>query len=227
MIIFLIQLKEYFKEWYNHINKKELIEIINFLNNEYKIKKISPDKGDIFKIFSLCDYSKLKVVIIGQDPYPQAKKATGIMFGNNCEPLSPSLEVIKETILDYTNPEHIYREFDITLESWANQGVLLLNSSLTVEENKIGSHINLWRRFMSSFIESLSEANSSVIFILFGDTAKTFKSYIHKDCIVLQEKHPAYYIRMNKKMPDTVFKTTNYILEKQYKTNIKWFNEMK
>ena len=112
---------------------------------------------------------------------------------------------------------------DQTLLSWCNQGILMLNSALSVEEGKPSSHLLLWKPFMTSFIKSLSEWNSGLVYILFGTNAWELKSYINgKLNDVLLEKHPAYYARMGVKMPFRVFEETNKLLVNKYNQTIKW-----
>lgn len=216
-------LNDYFKDWIRYLDIKELQKVMTSLDIEYKVKKISPAKGDVFKAFNLCEYKDLKVIIIGQDPYPQANIATGVMFGNRTEPLSPSLKVLKESLINPEMPDYKSYYIDITLESWLKQGVLLLNSALTVEENKVGTHTMLWRNFIATFIKNVSEVNPGLIFVLLGNQAKTFKPYIHKNCHVLIEQHPAYYVRINRKMPNTVFKEVNRILKSSNNFKINWY----
>lgn len=213
----------YFGEWGRYLDFITLKKILTTLDLEYKTKKISPQKGDVFKVFDVCPYDKLKVVMLGQDPYPQHGIATGIMFGNNKTPISPSLEVIKNALINPEFPDYSNYKLDITLESWAKQGVLLLNSALTVEENRIGSHIMLWRPFISHLLEEISNYNPGLIFVLFGNTAKTFLPYINKNCPILTEQHPAWYARNNSKMSNHIFIEINKLLKDNNNLNINWY----
>ena len=99
-------------------------------------------------------------------PYPQKGVATGILFGNKKEvleeDLSPSLKIIKEAVINFEIP-HNNIIFDQTLENWAKQGILMINSALTVEMNKIGSHVMLWRPFISKLLKNLSESSCSIV----------------------------------------------------------------
>lgn len=219
-------INDYFKDWINYLDTKELFKVMQILDSEYKTKRISPNKGDVFKVFNLCEYKNLRVIILGQDPYPQSDVANGIMFGTNKKIFTPTLKVITESLI---NPEKVEYEsyfIDTSLESWLKQGVLLLNSSLTVEENKIGTHTMLWRNFISSFISKVSESNPGLVFILLGNQAKTFKPYIHKNCYVLLEQHPLHFVRTNSKMPDTVFKEANRILKSSNNIKINWYEKI-
>lgn len=221
-------LEEYFKDWIQVLDINILNKTILNLN---KINKdlICPNYSNIFKAFELCSYNNLKVVFIGQDPYPQRGRATGILFGNDREVdennLSPSLQIIKEAAIDFEIP-HNSIIFDNTLESWAKQGILMLNSALTVEVNKVGSHTMLWRPFVSSLIKNLIINNSGIIYVLLGEQAKTFKPYINSKLnIIIEEKHPAYYARLGIKMPSTIFKTISKLTKEKYGEPIIWFTE--
>ncbi len=218
---------EYLGKWSEVINKRVLDIILSKLELEYKTKLICPMQGDVFKAFKLCSYDGLKVVMVGQDPYPQKGVATGILFGNKKETrnenLSPSLQVIRKTIIDLENSDNCIT-FDPTLENWAKQGILMLNSALTVEMNKVGSHTMLWRPFISDLLQKLSNSRTGIIYVLFGRQAQTFKPYINKQFnTVLEEKHPAYFARTGEKMPDTIFKEVNELIRNKYKIPIIWY----
>lgn len=216
---------EYFGRWSKVIDKVELYKILAIL---HRIKNnICPEYNNIFRAFNLCKYDDCKVVFIGQDPYPQRGVATGILFGNNKtnnENLSPSLEVIKECVINFEIPHKIIT-FDNSLESWAKQGILMLNSALTCEVNKVGSHTNLWRPFITKLIKNLS-CETGLIYVLFGYNAKTLKPYIDENYNdIIEVEHPAYYARLNKTMPYNVFTDINKLLKNRYNTTIKWYNE--
>lgn len=220
-------LNEYLGKWSEVINKRVLDIILSKLELEYKTKRICPMQRDVFKAFKLCSYDELKVVMVGQDPYPQKGVATGILFGNKKgtrnENLSPSLQVIRKIIIDLENSDNCIT-FDPTLENWAKQGILMLNSALTVEMNKVGSHTMLWRPFISDLLQKLSNSRTGIIYVLFGRQAQTFKPYINKQFnTVLEEKHPAYFARTGEKMPDTIFKEVNELIRNKYKTPIIWY----
>lgn len=218
-------MEEYFGDWMKVIDKQELIKVINKLN---QMANYTPSMKNIFRAFELCKYNDLKVLFLGYDPYPQRGVATGILFGNKKEVseenLSPSLKIVKEAAIDFEIP-HNSIIFDQTLESWAKQGILMINSALTVEIGKVGSHTMLWRGFISKLIKKLSEYNTGIIYVLFGEQAKTFKPYIGKNNIILEEKHPAYYARIEGRMPSTVFKEITKLTKEKYGEPIVWFIE--
>lgn len=217
--------EEYFGDWIKIIDKQELVKVINKLG---QMTNYTPPMKDIFRAFELCKYNNLKVLFLGYDPYPQKGVATGILFGNKKEVseenLSPSLKIVKEAAIDFEIP-HNSVIFDQTLESWAKQGILMINSALTTEIGKTGSHTMLWRGFVSKLIKNLSECDTGIIYVLFGEQAKTFKPYIGKNNIILEEKHPAYYARVNMKMPSTIFYEINKLLKSKYNCQIEWYKE--
>lgn len=222
-------IEEYFKDWLRVISTVELSKVLHVINIEYKNKLVCPSYGDIFKAFELCSYSNLKIVMIGQDPYPQKGVATGILFGNKKEVkeenLSPSLNIIKESVINFEVP-HNYITFDQTLESWAKQGILMINSALTVEMNKVGSHTMLWRPFIAELLKSLSAHNTGIIYVLFGNQAKTFKPYINSNLnYIIEEIHPAYFARIDKRMPSTTFIEIDRLIKDLYGEHIEWYIE--
>ncbi len=217
-------LEEYFGDWLKVIDVNELNNVMTKLNSLYSKTLVCPTQKDVFKAFNLCNLHDLKVVFIGQDPYPQKDVATGVLFGTN-NISTPSLEVIKEAAINYEVP-HNTIIFDDTLESWAKQGILMINSALTVEMNKIGSHIMLWRSFICKLLKNISNHDTAILYVLFGKQAQTFKPYINLNHNYLIEiNHPSYYARTNTKMPYEVFLEINDLMIKLYGTTIKWYQE--
>lgn len=219
--------EEYFGDWIKVIDKEELFKIMNWL------KTVNPDNlcphlQNIFKAFRMCPYDECKVIFLGQDPYPQAGVATGILFGNSIstpeECLSPSLKVIKEATIDYTIPHNVI-EFDNTLESWAKQGILMINTALTCNVNQVGSHYMIWRPFMSKFLYNMSSINSGIIYVLFGNQAASFKNDIIGPQHIIMEYHPAYYARRGTKLPSSLFININKILKGIYNKEIEFYKE--
>lgn len=219
--------EEYFGGWLPFIDKQELKDVMDKIQVEYSKHPCCPATKDIFKAFTLCDVNNLKIVMIGMDPYPQKDVATGILFGNKKDTitLSPSLEVIKEAVIDYTIP-HGMIDFDITLESWCKQGILMLNSALTVEMNRIGSHMTIWRSFISKLLANLSLYRTGIIYVLFGVQAKTFRPYINsKNNDILESPHPAAFVRRQTRMPSDIFREIERLSLTKNGEPIKWFTE--
>lgn len=221
-------IEEYFGDWMKVIDKDEAINIVAWLKS-LNPNILCPSLRNVFRAFELCPYNKCKVLFLSQDPYPQKGVANGILFGNNPDTpedkLSPSLQVIKEAVIDCKVPHGII-EFDQTLESWAKQGILMINSALTCEINKVGSHVMQWRPFISKFLKSLSKRETGIIYVLFGKQAKTFKPYISRFNDIIEVEHPAYFARMNRPMPHKVFEEIDAILYGRYGETIKWYNEI-
>ena len=155
--------------------------------------------------------------------------ATGVLFGNSKDTpedkLSPSLQVVKESAINYEIP-HNPLVFDNTLESWAKQGILMINSALTCEVNRIGSHVNEWRPFVSKLLKNLSTRETGIIYVLFGRQAQTLKPYIderYNDIIEIE--HPAFFARTNQIMPYSVFEKISNLLYFKYREKIEWYKE--
>lgn len=221
-----MEISKYFGAWYKVLPVLELQKILPILDREYNTKSIFPKRQDVFKAFKLCSLDNLRAVFIGLDPYPQKDVATGILFGNNKDTpeneLSPSLKVIRDAATDLYTPKYGY-SFDITLESWAKRGILMLNSALTVEMNKVGSHSSIWRPFISSLLKNLSNNETGIIYVLFGEQASTFAPYINQNFnIIIKEKHPSYYARINKDMPNNIFKKVSDLCKEKYGEPIEW-----
>ena len=125
--------------------------------------KIFPNYENIFKAFTYFELNQLKVVIIGQDPYHQINQATGLAFGTNNFKIPPSLKNIANELFNDVN----IKLKDYTLESWAKQGILLLNCALTVQEGKPGSHMKIWSKFTDNIIENINKLDN-IIFVAWG-----------------------------------------------------------
>ena len=220
---------EYFGDWMKVLDRNETMKIMGWLRTINK-ETLCPNIKDVFKAFKLCPYNNCRVVFIGQDPYPQRGVAQGVLFGNSSNTpenkLSPSLQVIKESVINFEIPHNLIT-FDPTLESWAKQGILMINSALTTEVGKIGVHMMKWRPFMITFLKQMSMINPEIIYVLFGSQAQILEPYINKNNYVLKIEHPAYFARINKKMPYHIWKDINKILYDLYGERIEWFKEEK
>ena len=222
-------LDEYFGDWMKVIDRTELNNVMTKVGQEYRRKPLCPAQPDVFRAFELCPLNDLKVVMLGQDPYPQKGVATGVLFGNRKEVdednLSPSLNVVKEAAINFEVP-HYCITFDQTLESWAKQGILMINSALTVEMNRIGSHVMLWRPFIAKLLKNLSEYNTAIVYVLFGRQAQTFKPYINdRFNHIIEIEHPAYFARSGTKMSHQLFVDISNKVKEIYSVPIKWYEE--
>lgn len=205
--------KDYVGKWWNLFDINILTNTLNTLDKLYKTKNVFPQQCNVFRAFHECKYDDCKVVIIGSDPYPQKNIANGLAFSNNLDNknTSPSLQVLLKAS----------GSTDKTLESWCRQGILLLNTALSVVEGKPSSHLLIWRPFMKSFLKNLSEWETGMIYILLGKDAQGLKLFINtKLNNVLEENHPAYYARLGQEMPSTVFTEMNNLLINKYNQKI-------
>ena len=220
---------EYFGDWMKVLDRNETMKIMGWLRTVNK-ETLCPNIKDVFKAFKLCPYNKCRVIFVGQDPYPQRGVAQGVLFGNSSDTpedkLSPSLQIIKESVINFEIPHNLIT-FDPTLESWAKQGILMINSALTTEVGKIGVHMMKWRPFIIAFLKQMSMINPGIIYVLFGSQAQILEPYINKNNYVLKIEHPAYFARINKKMPYHIWKDINKILYDLYGERIEWFKEEK
>jgi len=176
-------------------------------------KRFTPKFKDIFNAFKECKYDDLKVVIVGQDPYPQLGSADGLAFScSKKDKVEKSLQYINKAIdTDHTD-----------LRCWANQGILLINTALTVEVNKIGSHFWNWKPFTEHLFSKINQDNKDIVFILMGKKAEAWERLISNQKI-LKCTHPASAAyRGGVWDSNDVFNKTNIELNKQGKTLIDW-----
>lgn len=189
--------------------KGNLFKLDEVLSNN----KYYPEKEDIFNVFSM-PLEDIKVVILGQDPYPKEGQAIGYAFAVSEETPKPaSLRIIEQ---------EVGHSIDKTLKSWREQGVFLLNTALTVEARKAGSHTEYWYQFMCAVIACIS-IKQPCIWLLWGAKAQRFKSAIIGDSnSILMAPHPASeaYKPGSGFIGCNHFKQVNSILESQNKSII-------
>ncbi|MBC86683.1 MAG: uracil-DNA glycosylase [Bdellovibrionaceae bacterium] len=184
------------KSWHKHLSgefdQDYMLKLKKFLNSEYEKKKLIFPKGsEYFNAFNACPFEKVKVVIIGQDPYHGPDQAHGLCFSvKKGVRVPPSLRNIYKELksdLNIEPPEHGY------LQSWADQGVLLLNATLTVESGKAGSHQKKgWETFTDRVIEVLNHKRENLVFVLWGSYAQKKGKMIDRDRhLVLESPHPS------------------------------------
>lgn len=214
--------EEYFGDWMEVINKEELLKVMRWLKTFDK-SLLRPDYPNIFRAFKACPLSECRVVMVGQDPYPQPGVATGILFGNSKDVpenlISPSLRVIKESLPPAGDGEF----FDNTMEHWARQGILMINSALTCQTNVVGSHVAIWRPFISSLLKNISY-HKDMCFILFGTQAQSFRPFLNTVHTTVGEvEHPAYFARNGEKMSGKIFLDMNNYLTMVKQQPIKFY----
>ena len=163
---------------------KTMQKLIKFVQED---KRFTPKMKDWFRTFTHRKYNDVKVIFIGQDPYPQVGVADGISFScSYTMKEQPSLRHIFNS-LEKQYPGY-NRNPDLT--RWSEQGVLMLNTALTVEINKIGSHYSLWRSFTEHLLKSISTEKSQLIVVLLGKKAQEWKKYLTNH-IIIEVEHPA------------------------------------
>ena len=205
---------EYQKEYFR--------KIVLFINKEYKNKTIFPPKNYILRSLALTDYNNVKVVILGQDPYHGVGEANGLSFSVNKNiKLPPSLKNIYKELL---NDLGIDNGNNGDLTPWANQGVLLLNSILTVEKDKPASHKNLgWEIFTDAIIKKLNQKKEPIVFILWGNFAKSKISLItNPNHYIISSSHPSPFSCNYGFFGSRPFSKTNKFLKEHNLKEINW-----
>ena len=183
------------KNWYDLLsddfNSEKYQNLEKWLNIEYANKTIYPEPKNVFNALNLVKYKDVKVVIIGQDPYHNPRQAHGLSFSVEDDvSIPPSLQNIYKEL---ENDMGCYIPNNGNLTKWAKQGVLLLNSVLTVERNKPNSHKGKgWELITSKIVKILSDRDDPVIFLLWGNNAKGFTKYIDTNKhYILSAVHPS------------------------------------
>jgi uracil-DNA glycosylase len=187
---------------------------------------VFPEKKNIFRAFELTPLDKVKVVLLGQDPYHQRKengypRAQGLSFSvSKTDEIPMSLkniyQEIKNEYPEYTPPNH----GDLT--RWARQGVLLLNSSLTVVPGKPGSHGVIWHGLLSKIFQAIGEVNRKCIYLLWGNFAKDMSEYIPETSVKLFTSHPSGFSVTKGFFGCGHFKEVNRILKERGEEEIEW-----
>ncbi len=181
--------------WEEFLNKESKLEyfknLMTFINNEYSYKTIYPARNLIFDALNKTPLNKVKVVIIGQDPYHSPGYANGLAFS-----VCDNVEIPKSLV-------NIFKEINMelginipdtgNLQKWAENGVLLLNRILTVEKGKPLSHKGMgWEIFTNNVLKLLNEQNQKIVFLLFGKSAEELKIYLNNpNHLVLITSHPS------------------------------------
>lgn len=214
--------EDWFEELKEIFTSAEIKEIYTKLEIEYQNKTVLPEKDKIFNAFNLCPYEKLSVVIIGQDPYIHKEEANGLAFSvNKGIKLPPSLKNIFKEIENETNKKPNYNNGDLTY--LAKQGVLLLNSVLTVIENISGSHQYIgWEKITNKIITQINKNKKNIVFILWGNYAKKkIKLIDDNKNLILTSAHPSP-LSAKKFFNNNHFNATNEYLIKKNKSPIEW-----
>jgi len=199
------------------------VELTDFVKSEYKTSTIYPPPKFIFRAFELTPFDKVKVVILGQDPYHGSNQANGLAFAvGKGVPLPPSLVNINKEIEEDLGRVTINKSGD--LENWAKQGVLLLNATLTVKAAMAGSHQNRgWEKFTDAVIKTLSEQKDHLVFILWGNYAQKKGAVIDESKhLVVKSAHPSPFSAYNGFFGSKPFSQANAYLILNNEEPIEW-----
>ena len=207
----------------NEFEKTYFEQLISFVKEEYNSKTCFPKETEIFAAFDHCPFDKVKVVIIGQDPYHGFGQANGLCFSvNDGIAFPPSLVNILKEI--QTDVQVLFPKSG-NLERWADQGVLLLNATLTVRESEAGSHQNKgWETFTDAIIQKISDGKENIVFLLWGGFAKKKGAKIDRNKHhVLETGHPSP-LSANRGLwfGNKHFSKTNAYLQSLGKETIDW-----
>lgn len=221
-----IKLEQSWKEALkDEFNKSYFSDLVNFVKSEYQSKKgnIFPKGDQIFRALNVCPLSNVKVVILGQDPYPTRGNAHGLCFSveENVRPFPKSLvNIFKEIEADLSIP---FPE-NGSLVRWAEQGVLLLNAVLTVEEGKPESHARKgWEQFTDAVISAVNKNNSQVVYLLWGSKAQEKAAQVDtKNNLLLKTVHPSPLSAYRGFLGCKHFSLTNNYLISNGKNPINW-----
>ncbi len=205
----------------DELKKKYFNDLEYFLNKEIRSHIVYPVKQNLFSALNLCRFNNIKVVIMGQDPYHSPNQAHGLAFSVMHSKMPRSLNnVFKELNNDLNiNPSN-----NGNLSSWAEQGVLLLNSILSVRKNQPGSHKKKgWENFTDAIIQKISFYKKGVVFLLWGEFAKKKKTLINQNKhFILTTSHPSPLSANKGFFGCKHFSKTNKILENQGLKTINW-----
>lgn len=212
------------------VYSEDFIKILNKLwELKQEGKRWAPEMKNVFNAFMQCPYDKLNTVFILQDPYHSLRDGKAVADGiaTSCSVtgvMQPSLKYMLQAVHKTVYPEQDYN-YDPDLKRWSNQGILMLNTALTVEIGKPGSHFEIWKNFSSFLIDTLSTINSGLVFVLLGKKSQEYEPLINENShYILRASHPASaaYAKNSEWDCNNVFNNVNKILYENNKLNIKW-----
>jgi uracil-DNA glycosylase len=213
------------KVFNSFIFSSEFDDVLNQLYNlSIQDKKFTPPLKQVFRAFEECPYDNLKVVIIGQDPYPQLGVADGISFScSNTNKLQPSLRYVLDEINKTVYGENPVST-DVDLTRWSNQGILMLNTSLTTEVGKIGQHYDIWKNFTAYLLDYLTHNKENIVYIYMGKKAQEWADLTGDNNHKLFVSHPASAAYTKQKHWDSndVFLKTQLLVKKYFNSEIIW-----
>lgn len=218
-----VRIEESWKEQLkDEFEKDYFVKLTDFVRNEYRTKQIFPPAKLIFNAFDHTPFDKVKVVILGQDPYHNDGQAHGLSFSvpDGIQTPPSLVNIFKEINRDLGNP--VPRSGNLT--RWANQGVLLLNATLTVQAHMAGSHQKKgWEAFTDAAIHKLAEGRENIVFILWGSYAQKKAAFIDgTKHLVLRSVHPSPLSAHNGFFGNNHFSEANKYLESKGIAPIEW-----
>ncbi len=232
-----VDLKDYQKQMYEKLKPSgwaevlktfimgdEFLDILKTLWDESQNgERFTPGLKQVLRAFEECPYDQLKVIILGQDPYPQAGVADGIAFScSNTKKPQPSLKYIFKEI-----GETVYKaecEKDPDLKRWSNQGVLMLNIAFTTHVGTPGMHYKLWAPFLAHVLDQLAFKHMGLIYVFMGAKARDWAKSVPQSNYKFITTHPASAAHNNKESWDSgnVFNQVNVVLKQQHDCEITW-----
>ena len=198
-------------------------KLMSFLNVEYALHKIHPsEKRDVFNAFKLCPFNDLKVVIVGTDPSLNIQ-SNGLCFADSFAVTCPSetlYQIHRRIEIDFDRGLRL--DFDSSFESWAKQGVLMLNLALTARKQEPFSHKEPWKRFIKSVLQAINSYRPGTVFLLWGSTACKIIPHLSKNHDVLISPHPIDTQSMADVWETDCFIQANELLKEKYNEIINW-----
>ena len=213
-------------DWQSLFDEEQIkpyyLSLRSFLIGEYSSHQVFPPMNEIFQAFRLTPFSSVKVVLVGQDPYHEEGQAMGLSFSvRDNVPEPPSLRNIKEEL---RNEGLLKEPWSRDLTRWAKEGVLLLNSTLTVRAHEAASHQGKgWETFTDRCIMALNEDTRPKVFLLWGSYARSKKAMITNKChLILESAHPSPLSAYRGFFGNGHFRKTNEFLLAHGMTPIEW-----
>ena len=214
------------KHWIDELNEEfksnYFMGLVDHLNRIDNLNLLCPKIDDIFRCYNSNKLKNIKVVILGQDPYHGANQANGLAFAvNNNIKLPPSL---KNIFIEISNDLSMNVKVNSTLENFSNQGVFLLNTSLTVIRNRPNSHKDIgWEIFTNKTIKIISQKRENIVFMLWGKSASKKRNLINEDKhLVLTTSHPSPLSAYRGFFGSKHFSKANHFLKEKNLKQINW-----
>lgn len=207
-----------------YILSDDFDKILNvLLKQALQGQRFTPPLKQVFNAFEECHYDKLKVIMIGQDPYPQMGVADGIAFScSNDGRVQASMKYIFKELEDTVYPNGY--TWDPNLARWSHQGVLLINTALTTSIGKVGTHYQVWQPFLAFLFDILAFQNPGLIYVFMGKKAQEWAESVPENNYKIFSSHPAYAAHTHAEKWDSgnLFNKINDLLKKTNQPTIIW-----